>query len=57
MRPSDQVLDALARALRLTPVEHAYARTLVTRTQGRGSTETLAPDVADLVARLDPDPT
>ncbi len=59
--PSTQVLDALSAALGLVPSERAYLQTLAA---GEGSAppeavvrETLAPAVAELVARLDPHPT
>lgn len=59
VRPSHEVLDALAGALRLSPTERAHIHQLV-----HGATEatapmveTLPPDVADLVNRLDPYPT
>jgi transcriptional regulator with XRE-family HTH domain len=67
VRPSPQVLDALARALRLTPVERnqlhvlAHHRLPVDGAGGDGGPagplEVLAPGVAELVARLDPHPT
>ncbi len=60
LHPSRQVLDALARALRLTSAErdhiHALARE-VPAYVARGAAETLAPAVAALVDRLDPHPT
>jgi transcriptional regulator with XRE-family HTH domain len=60
LRPSRQVLDALARALQLTDAERAHAHHLV---HGRpapardGAAEAVSPAVAALVERLDPDPT
>jgi len=61
VRPSPEVLDALARALRLSPVErdqlHVLAHRRVPVADGGGPDETLAPGLADLVARLDPQPT
>jgi transcriptional regulator with XRE-family HTH domain len=59
IRPSRQVLDALAHALRLSPAERAHLHIL---THGSESVddvecETLAPGVDALVARLDPWPT
>jgi transcriptional regulator with XRE-family HTH domain len=60
IRPSRQVLDALARALHLDAEESAYLRELVHRpapaSPGPPRAETLAPAVADLVSRLDPYP-
>ena len=57
IRPSGQVLDALSRALRLSPAERAHVHTLA----GGGTApaqvaEALAPGVQELVARLQPDP-
>lgn len=60
LRPSWAVLDALARALRLTPAERAHLHTLgrdSTSVKPRVAVETLAPAVAALVERLDPHPT
>jgi transcriptional regulator with XRE-family HTH domain len=60
VHPSPQVLDALARALRLGPVERAHLHQLA---QGRQTAERqeiveiLAPQVRALVDRLDPYPT
>ncbi len=57
--PSRQVLDALARALKLTPAErdhlHALARGSDQAT-ARPAVETLLPEVAALVDHLDPHP-
>ncbi len=60
-RPSPQVINALGAALGLLPSERAYLQALAA---GDGSPEpadqareTLAPGVAELVARLDPHPT
>lgn len=58
--PSRQVIDALAAALRLTPSERDYLRGLADDPVDPGegaATETLAPGVGQLVARLDPHPT
>jgi transcriptional regulator with XRE-family HTH domain len=60
LRPSRQVLDALARALRLGPTERVHLHELVhggSPASTRGTVETLAPAVTDLVDRLDPHPT
>lgn len=60
MRPSRQVLDALARALRLDAGERAHLHELVhavPAAPARGAIETLPSAVADLVDRLDPQPT
>ncbi|HKE77206.1 MAG TPA: helix-turn-helix transcriptional regulator [Acidimicrobiales bacterium] len=63
VRPSPAVLDALARALRLSPVERdqihvlAHQRLPVDDDGGEAAAEVLAPGMADLVARLDPHPT
>jgi transcriptional regulator with XRE-family HTH domain len=58
--PSRQVLDALARALQLTPTErdhmHALARG-AGASVARRAVETLAPEVTALVEHLDPHPT
>jgi len=58
IRPSDQVLDALGRALRMTPAERAHLHDLVkgARPVGPVGPDTLLPSVAALVARLDPWP-
>jgi transcriptional regulator with XRE-family HTH domain len=59
VRPSEQVLDSLAGALRLTPAERVHLHSLVhgepvaATLPGR---DALAPEVAALVARLDPWP-
>jgi transcriptional regulator with XRE-family HTH domain len=56
--PSRQVLDALARALKLTAAERDHLRALAQGTSvARRAVETLAPEVAALVERLDPHPT
>jgi len=60
VHPSRQVLDALARALRLSPAERAHLHELAHGHQAPdspGTVETLAPAVATLVDRLDPHPT
>jgi transcriptional regulator with XRE-family HTH domain len=63
VRPSAQVLDALATALRLSPAERRYLQVLAYGAggeAGRGSTappvERLDPAVAELVQRLEPYP-
>jgi transcriptional regulator with XRE-family HTH domain len=60
VHPSRQVLDALARALRLAPAERAHLYELAHGHQppdARQPDEVLAPAVAALVDRLDPHPT
>lgn len=60
LRPSTQVLEALARALRLGTAERAHLHTLVRDSPAptdRRTAETLAPAVAALVDHLDPHPT
>ncbi len=60
VHPSRQVLDALARALRLGPAERAHLHELAHGHQtpeSHQSDEVLAPAVAALVDRLDPHPT
>jgi transcriptional regulator with XRE-family HTH domain len=60
IRPSRQVLDALADALRLGPTERAHLHELVHGSPppvGGAAAETLAPAVAALVDRLEPHPT
>ncbi len=60
LRPSRQVLDALARALRLGATERVHLNELVhggSPATARGTVETLTPAVTDLVNRLDPHPT
>jgi len=60
VHPSQQVLDALARALRLSPAERAHLHELAHGHQPpdpRQPDEVLAPAVAALVDRLDPYPT
>ena len=59
VRPSPQVLEGLARALRLSPAERAHLHTLATGSPPSDTSqrEALAPVVADLVSRLDPYPT
>jgi transcriptional regulator with XRE-family HTH domain len=59
VRPSQQVLDSLGRALRLTPAERAHLHSLVHGGPAAVSgvpPDTLAPEVAAMVARLDPWP-
>lgn len=58
VHPSRNVLDALARALRLTAAERAHLHQLVhhTPTPVAAAVEELDPEVAALVARLDPYP-
>ena len=63
VRPSAQVLDALAAALRMTAAERRYLEVLAHGPDGAGTTgpdeappEVLAPGVAGLVQRLDPEP-
>lgn len=63
VRPSAQVLDALAAALRMSAAERRYLEVLAHGPDGAGTTltdeappELLAPGVADLVQRLDPEP-
>jgi transcriptional regulator with XRE-family HTH domain len=59
--PSPQVIDALATALGLVPSERAYLHALAagesSAPPAHQARETLAPGVAELVARLDPHPT
>lgn len=58
--PSPQIVDAVSAALRLVPSERAYLHTLAAGEEGEPEAvarETLAPGVAELVARLDPHPT
>jgi transcriptional regulator with XRE-family HTH domain len=60
LRPSRQVLDALARALQLAPAERAHLHQLIhggSVEALRDAPESLAPAVAALVDRLDPHPT
>jgi transcriptional regulator with XRE-family HTH domain len=60
VRPSHQVLEALARALRLDTPEREHLFELARDETGPErvtSREVLAPEVADLVDRLDPSPT
>lgn len=60
IHPSRQVLDALARALRLGATERIHLHELlhgISPALTRGTVETLAPAVVDLVDRLDPHPT
>ncbi len=57
VRPSRQVLDALAAALRLGPAERAHLHELVHGVPPPEAAEALAPAVAALVDRLDPSPT
>src|SRR5580693_4653410 len=63
VRPSAQVLDALAAALRMSAAERRYLEVLAHGPHGAGAAvpdeappEVLAPAVADLVQRLDPCP-
>lgn len=57
--PSSQVLDALARALRLSPPErdHLYVLAQHSTQRGEDAPETLSAGIAALVERLDPYPT
>jgi len=64
VRPSAQVLDALAAALRMTTAERRYLQVLAHGRDDAGSAAVLAapperidPGVVDLVQRLDPFPT
>jgi transcriptional regulator with XRE-family HTH domain len=63
IRPSRQVLDALAAALRLSPAGRTHLHTLAGGETADGAAaadvtaEVLAPGVGALVARLDPHPT
>ena len=65
VRPSAQVLDALAAALRMSTAERRYLRVLAYGADGASDTapatsappERLEPAVADLVQRLEPFPT
>ncbi|MFI5956634.1 helix-turn-helix transcriptional regulator [Cryptosporangium sp. NPDC051539] len=58
VRPSAGVLDALARALRLPPAEHALLYRLASaEPPGPAGPENAADGVVDLVERLDPCPT
>jgi transcriptional regulator with XRE-family HTH domain len=61
VRPSPQVLDALAAALRMSPAERDYLETLAHGPPGAAADqpapEQLDPCVIDLVRRLDPYPT
>jgi len=65
VHPSDQVLDALASALRMTVAEHRYLRVLANGPADQDGIaagtpappEELAAGVAGLVHRLDPSPT
>jgi transcriptional regulator with XRE-family HTH domain len=64
-RPSEQVLDALAAALRMTPAERRYLLTLAygpddapaDGADGAAPAERVSPGVDDLVQRLEPCPT
>jgi transcriptional regulator with XRE-family HTH domain len=65
VRPSEQVLDALAAALRMSAAERRYLHVLAYGPDGNGAPaaggaappELLDPAVADLVQRLEPFPT
>src|SRR6185437_10081507 len=61
VRPSPQVLEALAAALRMSPAERGYLETLAYGPPGAAADqpvpERLDPQVLDLVRRLDPYPT
>lgn len=59
IRPSSQVLDALAHALHLSPAErdHLYVLAQGSAPRGQDAPETLSAGIAALVARLDPNPT
>lgn len=60
LRPSRQVLDALSRALRLSPAERAHLHRLAhgdPTSPPPSAVEALSPAVAALVDRLDPHPT
>jgi transcriptional regulator with XRE-family HTH domain len=59
VRPSGQVLDALAHALRLSPAErgHLYVLAQGSTPRGEDAPEALSAGLAALVARLDPHPT
>jgi transcriptional regulator with XRE-family HTH domain len=65
VRPSAQVLDALASALRMSAAERRYLQVLAHGRDGAGSADTIIaapperidPGVVDLVQRLDPFPT
>lgn len=61
VRPSPQVLEALAAALRMSPAERGYLETLAYGPPGTAADqpvpERLDPQVLDLVRRLDPYPT
>jgi transcriptional regulator with XRE-family HTH domain len=54
--PSRPILDALARALRLTPAEREHLHALVHGPQTPRPPEVLVPGVEELVAGLDPHP-
>src|SRR4051794_19084917 len=55
--PSGQVLDALARTLRLSPAEHEYVRTLAGRPATPAADKTdVHPTTRALVDALDPNP-
>jgi transcriptional regulator with XRE-family HTH domain len=58
IRPSVQVLDALGAALQLTDAERAHLHVLASRAPAAvpAAEETVAPALAELVARLDPHP-
>ena len=57
LSPSQQVVDALARALRLTPAERDHLHVLAKgKPVRRRSPEVLVPGVAEFVDRLDPHP-
>jgi transcriptional regulator with XRE-family HTH domain len=58
-RPSEEVLDALAAALRMTPAERGYLLTLAYGPGGDAASvpERVSPGVEALVRRLEPSPT
>src|SRR5262249_36248575 len=54
--PSRQILDALARALNLTPTEREHLHAIVNSIPSERPPEALGAGVEDLVHRLDPHP-